>query len=252
MNKQYGFIEPTPDPNDYKFGSSALPYDILMHDGDWRSHLPQFEHQRKNGVETQGCVSFGTLSALEMIHRVRYGTEPNYSDRYLAKMSNTTPYGNTPKKVADTLRNISGSVSEKDWPWGGNDWEDYYREVPDNVSKKGWLWTKSYDFGYEWVDPKDLKSALTHSPIGVAVYAWAKQDGVYVKRGGENHYCVLVAYEDDHPIIWDSYEEALKKLAKDYPFRWAMRYHLKKKPQVENYEKGRFWLWDIIKRLLGR
>ena len=114
--KHYGYIPDAPKDKDFIFGAQNLPDEILRPLGDWYNYLPEFEHQRQN-IETQACVSFGTNSALEMIHKARYKKEPNYSDRYLAKMSNTTPYGNSPRTVADTIRKIAGEIDEKEWPF---------------------------------------------------------------------------------------------------------------------------------------
>ena len=112
--KNYGFIAPEIVPEDFWLGSKKLGSKIINPSGDWRPYLPVFEHQRKK-IETNACVSFGTLSALEMIHQLLWQVEPNYSDRYLAKISKTDPaVGNTPKKVSKAVKDY-GSVPEEDW-----------------------------------------------------------------------------------------------------------------------------------------
>lgn len=240
----YGFQQPEIKPEDYKFG--ALPREQLTL-GDWRPFLPVFEHQRKR-TETQACVSFGTNSALEMIHKAKWGVEPNYSDRFLAKVSKTTRTGNTPNKVSQALRD-NGAVKEEIWAFDPDmDWDEFYTEIPKSVLAKGLWWLENYDFGYEWVDGDEIREALQYSPVGVAVYAWDKREGVYIQNRQPNHWCVLVAYEDGFPIIWDSYEENLKKLPKDFSPKWAMRYSLYKKDP----SKREHWLVGFIKKLLCR
>ena len=229
---QYGFIPPVIVPEDYWLGSGKLGSVVLNEKGDWREVLPELEIQRIN-FEPSACVSFGTLSALEILHRFFYGIEPNYSDRFLAKASDTNPNeGNTPKKVSETLRHF-GSVPEEEWPMTQT-LEEYYKEIPQKLLDMGIGWLKKFEWGYEWTSKENLKSALQRSPVGVAVSAWRQNDkGEYIYFGSWNHWCVLVAYdEQDRPIIWDSYDAGLKTLVKDYDFGFPQLYLLKKKEET--------------------
>ncbi len=233
MNNR-GFIKDDFHPDDYVLGSSRLDGEVLNPSGDWRGYLPMFEHQSK-GIETQSCVTFGTLSALEMIHIIKYGIEPNYSDRFISKLSGTSRSGNTPKTVAHTIRK-KGNINEDLHPFTDDidTWEEYFSEIPSELLKIGAKWLSKHSFSYEWVytggnfkyKRERLKRALQFSPIGVSVFAWAELDRVYVQTGGDNHWVVLVAFEGNNPIIFDSYEKKLKKLHKDYDFGLAMRYEL--------------------------
>lgn len=147
--KNYGFLPPIISPTDYFLGSKKLGSVVLNEKGDWRPYLPVFEHQRKT-IETNACVSFGTLSALEMIHNLLWNIEPNYSDRFMAKISETDPNsGNTPKKVSEAIKNY-GTVPEDDWSFA-EPLEEYYKDIPQSVKDIGKEWTKWYGFGYEWV-----------------------------------------------------------------------------------------------------
>ena len=80
-----------------------------------------------------------------------------------------------------------------------------------------------------------LKKALLRSPVGVAVSAWQKNgEGEYIKFTNWNNYVVLVAYdEQDRAVIWDSYEESLKTLAKDYELEFAQIYMLNREKVVK-------------------
>lgn len=247
IKKNYGFIAPEIVPEDFWLGSGKLGSVVLNEKGDWRPYLPIFEHQRKT-IETNSCVSFGTLSALEMLHNLLWQVEPNYSDRFTAKMAETDQNsGNTPKKVSETIRNC-GTVPEFDWPFA-EPLEEYYKEIPESVKKIGKGWTGHYGFGYEYVDKDKSKEALKRSPVGVAVSAWEQNDkDEYVYFGSWNHWCVLVAYdEQDRPVIWDSYDEGLKTLEKDYNFGFPQIYMLNRKKNEE--EKKSWWqkLLETIK-----
>ena len=248
--KNFGFIPPVVTETDFWLGSKKLGSEVINPSGDWRGFLPILEHQNK-GFETSACISFGTLSALEMIHKLLYSLEPNYSDRFLAKMSGTDPaVGNNPKTVSDTLRH-NGMVSEATYPMTST-LSEYYQEIPQSVRDIGLEWLKNYGFGYEYTD--DLREGLKRSPVGVAVQAWYQNSaGEYVRKGASNHWCVLVAFDNDRPIIWDSYDSGLKTLAKGYQLEFAQIYTLKKKesllsPELSDYKAGNHYL-NMLKRV---
>lgn len=255
--KNYGFQKPEITPEDYFLGSKKLGSQEINPSGDWRKYLPVFEHQ-SNVIETNSCVSFGTLSALEILHKFIYGTEPNYADRFLSKMSGTDPStgGNTPNKVSQTLRK-KGCIPETEYPFVDN-LDEYFKEVPQNLVDLGTKWLLDYEFGYEWCDISTLKNALKRSPIGVAVSAWQTNDkGEYVRFGQSNHWVVLVAFdEQDRPIIYDSYEAMLKTLSKDFKLEFPMLYLLKKKPdpvtaEIAEYKsKGKNWFTQFWAKFL--
>lgn len=245
--KNYGFQEPVLVPEDYSFGS--IGGEVLQENSSWLDFLPEFEHQRK-GFDTQSCVSFGTLSALEMLHKRKWDIEPNYSDRFTSKMAETTPTGNTPKKVAHSIRH-DGTVTEPEWPFTEvNSWDEYFVAIPSYLLRRGQTWLNNYDFGYEYVgdSEKELREALKYSPVGVSVHAWQQNNEGYYMAGRLNHWCVLVAYDAlDRPIVFDTYENHLKTLVKDYPFKWAMRYSLEKRL----IPRGFNWLIDLWHRFMS-
>src|SRR3990167_5223015 len=128
IKRNFGFQPPVKSETDFFLGSGKLGSVVINPSGDWRGYLPILEHQNK-GFETSACVSFGTLSALEMINKLLYAFEPNNSDRFLAKMSNTNPAtGNNPKTVSDTLKH-NGMVAEELYPMTST-LEEYYQEIP--------------------------------------------------------------------------------------------------------------------------
>ncbi len=220
----YGFIAPKIEETDYWLGSKKLGSKVINPSGDWRPYLPVFEHQRKR-IETNACVSFGTLSALEMIHQLLWQVEPNYSDRYTAKISGTNPNsGNTPKRVSESIKRY-GTVPEADWGFTESI-EDYYGDISQSIKDIGKEWNRNYGFGYEYV--KDLKEALKRSPVGCAVSAWQQNNKEeYVYFGQWNHWCVLVAFDEkDRPVVWDSYDAGLKTLEKDFKLGFPQIYML--------------------------
>lgn len=250
----YGFQAPEIVPEDFVFGSNQLRGELLKPNADWRDKLPLFEYQRR-GVETNSCVTFGTLSALEMLYKLQYSVEPNYSDRFTSKLSGTTPTGNNPKNVIQSIRH-DGTIKESEWAFTDDikTLEEYFAEIPEYLRNRGLKWLKTHEVGYEWVftsgKPEDkavlLKEALKLSPIGVSVFAWYSYKDIYKKTGPDNHWVVLVAYDGDYPIVFDTYDTQLKKLEKNYDFGFAMRYSIKQvvKPHTN-------WVVDLFRRLLS-
>lgn len=233
--RNFGFIAPTIVPEDYFLGSGLLGSQEINPSGNWLNFLPIFEPQSKT-IDVNGCVSFAMNSCAEILHKFLYQTEPNYSDRFLASISETKPEkgGNTPKKVAVSFR-ASGAIPETEYPFVDN-LAEYYQEIPQQLKDMGLEFLKNYSWGYEWVDSALLKNALRKSPVGCAVSAWQTNDkNEYIRFGVSNHYVVLVAFdEQDRPIIFDSYEKNLKTLEKNFKLEFTQMYTLTKKtPEIK-------------------
>ena len=237
--KNYGYKPDIEKIDDYKFGGFSFPDKVLKEDGQWDEFLPELENQNINGIETNGCVSFATTSIIEILFE-RLGKIENYSDRFLAIVSETDPAsgGNTPNKVADAVRKI-GLIDEVLLPFISkiDSVDKYYSPKPmtsDLIWRAG-KWLQNWTFGYEKVHgtPEMIKKALRYSPLGAAVYAWQQNsEGLYVRPLGypDVHYCVLYGYEDKKYFkIFDSYEMNLKKLDWNFNFTTLRRYYLEKK-----------------------
>jgi len=241
--KNYGLQYEERKEEDYVLGGfTRAPKIVLESTGQWTDILPEFEHQFKRNIETMSCVSFGTLNALEMLHFKLWGEIINYCDRYLAIASETTETGNSPQKVAETLRNVSGCIEERYLPFDKTikSFEEYHspKPLPNSLLDKGKRWLKTRIFKHEWVNgdnSRDLMEALTYSPVGVSVTAWSIRDGLYYRPEGSrnNHWTLLVGYEEGkHWLVFDSYLAAdggiLKRLEWNTVFDMAKRYFLKK------------------------
>src|SRR3990167_1837248 len=239
INNRFGFQPPIIAASDYWLGSKKLGSADLNPSGDWKMSLPRFEAQNK-GQETSACVTFTILSNIETLEKYQYGTEPNYSDRYIAKLSGTNPNsGNNPKKVCETIKKY-GLVNEEDWPFV-DDVNEYYKEIPLELIEKGKKWLEKYDFGYEWADVNKLDVAIKRSPISVAVYAWSVNElEEYVRLAASNHYTLNYCVDNfGRKLVFDSYENPiLKTLAKDHNVEFAQMYTLRRK---ELKEKKSFW-----------
>ena len=133
MTKNLGVIIEK-KPQDFVAGT--LPYEVLNPSGDWTPYLPTGETQKTHLVDTMACVTFSILNVIETQYKFQTGKELNFSDRFIAKLSGTTPQGNTVQNVLDAIRKY-GLVLEDEWPTDLSfNWNQYYAPIPDGVIKK--------------------------------------------------------------------------------------------------------------------
>lgn len=249
--KNYGLIIEPQVPEDYTFGAfNALDTKfkgrtILQENSDWHEYLPIAEKQAPL-FETQSCVAHGTLNAIELLKKRLFLNDDNLSDRFVAKLSGTNPVaGNTPKKVADTIRK-QWSVFEKEWAMSDSTTvEEFYKEIPERLKTLAIGRGAEYEFGYEIVQPKDAREALKYSPLCMSVHAWVQgADGVYYFPEGqrENHWVVVWGMQQNGDyLIQDTYEPFNKQYRGVPSVMYG--YYLKKQVVNDN------WFTRFLKQL---
>tara|TARA_Y100000310_G_scaffold275754_1_gene292454 strand:- start:2832 stop:3863 length:1032 start_codon:yes stop_codon:yes gene_type:complete len=228
----HGFIKQDIPAEDWMFG--AIGGDVIREDGQWVDFIPKDEPQRRR-VETMNCTNYGTMNALETLHKALYDEEIDYSERYGGILSGTTVRGNLAERPCETIRK-KGMILESQLPFDDSikSWNAYYSPKPmtEDLLQAGQDWLDNYEFLHEWVraTPNNLKAALKYSPLGVSVYAWAKNSqGMYYKARPENHWTCLVGYkEGEYWLVFDSYAPHLKKIPWSNTFGFAKRYYLKR------------------------
>lgn len=241
--KNYGLILEPLKPEDFVFGSSQSLDTKFgaetppVPTGNWYPYLFAgiYSHQAP-GYETNSCVTHGTLNCLELLRRQQFNYDQDFSDRFLAKGSDTDPAkGNTPNKVAEWLRK-NWTAFESEWSTqAAKSQAEFYAALPQNLKTLSSARLLEWDFGYEVVSTAKtvLKQALKYSPIGLAVPAWTKdENGLYYRPQGmkDNHYVTLLQIKDNgNYVILDSYEPYIKELRSDFVSTFAMRYYLKRK-----------------------
>lgn len=185
-------------PEDYLFGvSSPIVYEERNPSGDWTPYLPTYEKQFSSNMDSMACVTFSCLNSLEIQHKFLTGTERNFSDRFIAKLSGTTTAGNYLWKVADTVRKC-GLIDEADLPMTPNmTWDQFYAEISQDLQNKGLEFLKMWDVKYEWVSvyKPDLMIQLKHAPIQVTI---------------PGHAVVNIFCEGDVQKFFDTYEPFVK------------------------------------------
>lgn len=257
--QNHGFIPDVIAGDHYVLGAALLPTQILQPSGQWDEFLPPDEAQARNGVETQNCTGYGTLSAIEILFFKLWGIRIDFSERYVGIMSGTRPPGNSPHTVCECIRTLSGLIEESLLPFHDQieNVKEYYSPVPMAyaLASKGLEWLSQYEFGHEWVfrnvsleeKQQAMIEALKYSPLGISVFAWIqREDGLYIKPRGasDNHWTVCYGYEEGkYWKIFDSYDFTKKQVAWDTDFTQAKRFHVKK---IERKPKPELSLWKRI------
>lgn len=227
MDINLGVLHKSRGERDWLFGGADTK--TILEDGQWGDYLVVKEMQHR-GTETMACVSFSALTVIEILIKQRTGKEKNFSDRFTAKMSNTTKNGNYFFNVANSIKN-DGFVGEALWQYV-NGWDEYYKEIPEVVLKQAALSKEVYQVNYQWVDEniEAMKEALKHSPLQISArYAQSNTGEILNPTGQQNHAMVCYGYkEGEYWLIMDSYEYGghLKKYAWDYKFGAVMSFTL--------------------------
>jgi hypothetical protein len=211
---------------------------VMNPSGDWRT-FARGEKQERNGLETMSCATFGTLNAIEMMLRYSGRQEVDYSERFTSTLAGTTPNGNSPHKVSETIRK-KGLLREDFLPFDKHivSWDQFYSGITDTHLRQAKQFTKQFTYNHKWVWTGKvanqrvlLTEALQRSPVGVAVYGWAYEEAkkLYIKPQGvrANHWALLVGSDEDGAwVVLDSYEPFIKRLDPNYDFEIPKVYTL--------------------------
>lgn len=262
---KYGYKPPVIKEEDYEHLGGGLPDEILQPDGQWSDFAPtEDDFQSANGVETYNCTGEGLTHQLDTYIKRKYGGNPNHSPRYVGIMAGTGLDGNSPDKVYEVVRTVSGMVDEEDLPFPKDltSIDDYYKPKPMLVTllAKGLAWLKSWTFKHEWVyksvEPPEnykelIKESLKRSPLAAGVYAWAiDEKGLYYSPpgSGPEHWIELYGFKDgEYWYVFDSYDLTHKVLRWDFKFYTPKRIFLS---QISlDYLKGDNWFVAILKHL---
>lgn len=204
---------------------------------NWSKYLVKGEPQRKD-LETMGCLSFsGTkIVAMHIMKMIEEGNisdenlewlqvngyfdtdgQINFSDRHLAKASNTQKYGNYGSRVARTIEEV-GLVPESMWAFLEDyDWDEYYVEIEELVESLATEFAKRFLVQGHRVHHFKWEETLEKSPIQIYISWYGEiKDGIYQKTTtGIVHATVLYKLTDIKYTL-DSYKPFLKKLSGDY------------------------------------
>lgn len=234
----YGLViqeVPEQDPRLSRFGGvSKLDKIVLQADRDWRPFKPPLEIQNALGFDRMACVTYSAFNVIETLAFRKFGIRLNLADRFTAKMSGTTIEGNNFSDVAESIRTRHGAVGEDKWPDDAKSFEEYYKEVAEEVVRLGKLFFNDWEISYEavWDTVGQLWEALQYAPLQVGFHAYGKEvDDIFQRTEARgNHAVSLVhAVEGQHWEIYDHYLRSSKKLAWNTRFWGCFRFDIKKK-----------------------
>ena len=206
----------------------------LQPNGQWESYLPRDEYQRYAWGDTMACVTYSFYNTVETLLKRKYNEQWDFSDRFTAKMSGTTKKGNWMYKVADSFVE-DGFLSFLLWRNSGNNWDEYYSDIPQKKKDLAIDNGNTFELSYEWVEPtnsENIKEALRQSPLWIAIHAYGpKKNGVYQRAEGSINHCVeMFGYDEaGNWLIKDHYlGNEIRKLAPDYLIGFAAKIDITK------------------------
>jgi len=168
--KNKGFRERPVQEKDYMAGKSPIVHEVRIFDGNWSEYATDFELQKQNGFEAMDCVTQAIINSVQsqMNWMIATGKMPRkifeflqknhcivdgqvqFSKKFIAILSETTPLGNYLTKVAQTVREM-GCIPEIMLPISGKNWDEFYN--------KGQITKEMRDFGKKLFD-KDNDNAF--------------------------------------------------------------------------------------------
>jgi hypothetical protein len=262
-NIHYGFIDRVRD-TDWRLGANDDLYlPVINKTGNYTDYIPKWESQIGVYFDSMSCVSFSALDCLETIMACQFSNYNltdtfrdeneyiNFSDRYIAKLSGTTRQGNYFTAVGDAIRKF-GLVRESQWDFPYKQrtpvfaWEDYYKEVPQELIVEGKDFLNYFDVKYKLIpiNQVNIKEQLKYGTLQIS-YSTSSPivNGIYqnnIAYHNPNHAVMIYNVRDDGVIeVLDHYERdghGHIKFAPDFQFGyWALQYYLI--PKENNMKK---------------
>ena len=190
---KYGFIDKSSPKDWYQNLGSNKVKEVLFPSGNCEPFIPRWESQIGLYGDTMACVTFSALDCIEttlakmgendsivegllkVLELYDDNGDINCSDRFIAKLSDTTHSGNWFSKVGDAIRDY-GLLPEKylDFPYKQRTpvftWDDYYEDVTVENLSKGLMFNKFFEVTYTRVPVNqiDITQQLKYGPIQVS------------------------------------------------------------------------------------
>ena len=171
----------------------------------WLNYIPTDKDvQVSRSADFEACASYSFIHILEMILKQKTGFFWEFSERFMAKVSDTQPWGNSLQNVVDAANNYGVCLTQY-WPeltystnYENIDWATYYQTIPQAILKQTYRARVSF---YK-LTPGQVTQALAVAPL------WT-----VVKAGTFNH-CVA---QISPTQFYDSYEVKIKNFSDGYP-----------------------------------
>lgn len=195
---------------------------------NWLPYIPKDNDvQVSKSTDFEACASYSAVHIAEMLLLKKTGYFFEFSERALAKLSNTQDWGNSLKNVVDTL-NKYGLILAEDWleltyasKYENIDWATYYAPIPDSVLKKAYRVKAQL----RPLKPSEVSQALEKAPLWTVVKV----------SSGQQH-CVAQISETQ---FYDSYQNFIKSFKDGYPIQsqYELTINFENMPNAEFYHK---------------
>ena len=184
---------------------------------NWLSYIPtDHDVQASRSADFEACASYSAVHIAEMVLKRQNCLIGELSERYLAKTSDTQPWGNTLQNVVDAL-NLNGVCLTQYWPeltystdYENIDWATYYTDIPASVLNSAYRVNASFTK----LSASQVEESLNIAPV------WA-----IVKTSSGQLHCVAQINDTQ---FFDSYEITVKNFSDGYPIQ--SQYQLTIKP----------------------
>lgn len=233
----------SPEERDYILGALVTNF-VKQKTNRYRDLLPKIELQRNKNGDTYLCVTFSLNNVHEILYRIQYGTEINFSELFVGIGSGSVRgQGNGKRTVAEWKRK-NGFVWEEDYPYTLEmTLDQVYQALTKELLEKGKQNLSLYEFGYQWLpsnSPQQLLEGLWYSPLQVDVERYSFNDKGYIVNSGTGYIHEVVIFDYEEGKCWwvfDSESNQFLKFDWNYNFGSPMIHSLKKKNMAKIYKK---------------
>lgn len=185
---------------------------------DFTKYIFDVEYQNANGVEKLNCVASSFINCIQTLYYYQFGVKRQFSKRHLAQLSGTTHYGNSLEQVFQTVLKF-GLVDEELYPDDATTWEEYYKDVPQDVINEGKEFLNYYNFDRKYLN--NSEATLDNLPLQVTVL-YASGNGILNPSSNPpnifNHAVEVYNKTSEYYGIFDSEPQAFKKYISSYKF----------------------------------
>lgn len=268
LNKNTGFIPPpTLEEEPEQWLAGTIPYQVVKKNADWEEVKITEEPQRYRLFDAMMCVSSSETNTEEkqiqyfidngvVINGINYEIDVdkikdwidengkvNLSERFLAKVSNTTTTGNSPMRVMDARRKF-GLPPERMWsiqPFidGNFNRGEFYKEIPQAVKDKALEWNKYWDIYYERLPENPSASVIKYHLLQAPIWwasatcpGWFGADIISACSLAPSHMHLGQKLTDKWKGTFDSYDPYDKKLAPNYKIYFPYKVVVVPKPLI--------------------
>lgn len=190
---------------------------MLNESKNWVDYIPYDDDvQVSKSTDFLACGSYSFIYILQIVLKFKTGLFYDFSERGMAKLSDTQPWGNSLDNIVDAA-NEDGLLSVHDWPelthssnYENINWSTYYADIPEYILKRAFKVKASY----RKITSGEVDDCLKVAPL------WT-----IIKIGSTNH---IVAQVNKHQY-YDSYEIKLKNFQPSQPI--VSQYQLLIKPK---------------------